>query len=311
MPRKRKRRAPIVKADPAVSNQSIMLPESMHLKGPRCEHPNSRNAGWCPVASIGEFDIPDSYEPPNRHPSAGPRPLRRPKAFLCRRHAATIKAATEGIKMAGNSHEAMCAICQHPRGAHMLEMWANWEIGTTAVLIELHTTHAVFYNHVHYFGIDEQKAAKPGRKRLLLALIEKGVAAGGHSVRTALSAAALLQRDDPPPPPAKSHVQVDHNVSGAIGVGVALVDVAAMSSMQMAEEAESIARQLRELAEAKQSLAALPPDLAAELIDLPPSAVRDVTPVGLPLTKDGKPDKRFGAKAGRAVSRSKVQHGRR
>lgn len=253
----------------------------------KCQHPNARDPGICRAWSVGEFDIPDDYKPVNRHPKQeGERAIPRPRARLCRRHSAMVAAHSRGEMIKGNSHEALCVICNHPRHAEILDRWENWYMTTTEVVLELDVTHATLYNHVRHFGLDAKKMAKPNRRRALLQVAERGLAAGDHSVRTGLEALKILDKIDNP----NRHMTVDHNVSGAIGVGI--VDFTRLSDEQLAEQMETLAKQLRETGAASKALPEGDDD--DNVIDLAPSAVRHVA----------KPAKR-------SISRDVVQHGRR
>lgn len=253
--------------------------------GPRCEHPNARDAGICKGGSVGEFDIPPDYIPANRHAlMGGDRDLRRPKSFLCRRHHSMVRAFQLGKPVKGNSHEALCVICNHPKGRRTMMLWENWQITTINACIELDVTHESFYRHVRHFGLDDKKMAKSSRKRALLMAAELGLAAGDHSVATGLKALTMIHRESNEP----TQVMVDHNVSGTIGVGV--LDLTKLTEAQLADQAEQLAEQLRATAARRASLP-LNEEREDNVITLPPSSVREVTK--------------------RSVSRDRVQHGRR
>lgn len=248
------------------------------LYGPLCEHPKSRSRGTCGLKSVGEFDIPETYKPPIRH--LGQPDIRRPRSFLCRQHSRMVAAFASGRKLAGNSHEAWCDVCNHPdkeRAERVVGMWVEWALTTDQACVELGISHRPFYSHVGYFDLYAKKSAKVNVRRALVIAAERGFSAGGHSIRTGLKAIEILAKERGEPR------QVDVNVKGAIGIGV-MPDLTKLTDGQLAEHFEQLARQIRENGggggngeggEERKQPRRLP--APPQTIDLPRSSIKDVT----------------------------------
>lgn len=231
-----------------------------------CTHPNASNGLKCAMLAIGEFDIPAEYTPERRHLHAPPMP--RPTAMLCRRHGAMVTAFANKIDFNGNSHEALCAVCQHPDGAAIMDLWMRWAIAEDTVIGELGISHKSFWTHVNYFGLMEKKTNSAGRRRALGVAAEKGLAVGDHNVRSGIAAIDAMNKMEQ----RTQRVHHDHKVSGNV-LHAHLhgeVDFTKMSDGDLAAHFETLAKKLRLSATASATAkAALPPgELEEDTLDL-------------------------------------------
>ncbi len=198
-----------------------------------CEHPKTRALGICRNVAVGEFTIPTTYTPTIRHTHQLSLPRDRP-VRLCALHIALVQLhennQTPGPDFA---HRAQCGVCNHPHGERVVGLWVKWLYNTKEAVTELGVTDTAFNNHIHYYGLDEKKAERSNRKRGLIRVAELGLAMHDHSVRTGLEAMKQL-----------ADVQGDAkniNVQAVVGT----FDLASASDEELAQAADSIAKQLR------------------------------------------------------------------
>jgi hypothetical protein len=273
------RKSDKVKAEAAPTDDSpTATAPKRKRRAPRCQHPNVIRGGICKGDSVGVFDIPDDYEIVNRYANPNLEPVPRPTARLCRQHrymVANYKTPPDQRKgHHARTHEAQCDICQHPQGDHVLRMWVNWRISSSAAMSALNITPTTFYSHIDHFNLQEKKAEKDHRKRLLIEAIEKGMATGDHSVNTALKASEQLNKLQ-----GDTIEEVKHTHTGGILVGN--IDLTQVGDGELADMLEKLAAQVREGAavnaavEAGRQVKQLPSDVnSGNVIELPKSNVK-------------------------------------
>lgn len=238
----------------------------VEIYGPSCQHPQIRRAGSCGRDSIGVFEIPDDYIPPRRHSTTPLIP--RPHSRLCRQHYSIVSAWARGARLAGNSHESWCPVCQHPARNQVLDLWLQWRINTDQAVLELGVTHRSFYNHVQYFNLNGRKTDKENIMHALVGAAERGFAAGGDDIKSGLKAAELLAKHSDWA--AARKVEVD--VKGKLEVTATSADFSKMSDAELADHFEGLARQLRQAGGVVKQL----PDPSSQVIDLPKANVREL-----------------------------------
>lgn len=212
------------------------------IYGPQCQHPKVKDEGTCKNLSIGLYDIPATYKPDRRHMFT--EDITRPQAYLCRTHSHKVEAFKRGVVVVGSFHEGQCAICQHPdkdKVEQVVTLWVGWVMSKAEAAIELGVSARIFESHVQWAKLWDRKAHPGALKRALGIAVEKGFAAGGHSVRTAIAAVheLNLMRNV-----AKT---TNVNVQGAIGVGV--MDFSKLSPEQLYVLAQQVMEQIKGLPE--------------------------------------------------------------
>jgi hypothetical protein len=240
----------------------------VEIYGPCCQHPQTRKYGVCGRQSIGVFEVPDDYIPPRRH-SNNPL-IPRPHARLCRQHYSIVSSWARGARLAGNSHESWCAICQHPARNQVIDLWLQWRITVDQAVLELGVTHRAWYNHINYFKLNSAKTSKENILSALVTAAERGLSSGGDDVKSGMKAVELITRHSDWVAP--KNVKVD--VSGKLEVSATTTDFSRMTDAELADHFEGIARQIRQAGGVVRQLPG-----TGQVIDLPDTSVRELVPI--------------------------------
>lgn len=199
-----------------------------------CQHPSNHTGTWCSRLQAVEITIPDDYKPINRSPYAPD--VKRPRARVCRQHYWIIRAHVEGkLTLRGFTHEAQCPICRHDNPTlrdKIMRQWMSYGLSTKSVAIELGVPLSNVYRHIRYFGLDDKRVEKQGRKQALARIVDDGLDAGGATVKDALKALDALRKET-------DGDTINHKVSGHLGVD--------LSSMPLEELIGSLERDLADL----------------------------------------------------------------
>jgi hypothetical protein len=95
-------------------------------------------------------------------------------------------------------HRSRCHVCaaliSKPHLQRSIDSWVRWERKTVQVAMDLGVSTSVFNRHVQYYGLDKRKGEKANTLLALQRAAEEGLASGGHSVKTGLTAMREISR---------------------------------------------------------------------------------------------------------------------
>lgn len=209
-----------------------------------CTHPRFRARGVCQRDAIGEFDVPDDYQPLQFVRHVGQPDIPRPRAALCTQHAYLVQAYTAGTDETPKEirHKAQCPVCNHPNRAlvdRTERSWCKWWMTTKEACAELGISVLSWNSHVTFYGLDEDKLSKRSTNQLLIDIAEKGSRSGTHTVRDALKAIDSISK-------ARGDAE---NIN--INARVATIDLTQLSDEELALRLEQAAKQVKESKDTK------------------------------------------------------------